>query len=99
MSGQGFKDRKKFIRDVNQQIRGYRIERRDFPDLKPGEFVYYVKNRLTGDMKYVVATTREDAEKLAFPDLEQSYIRSMPVKGHKEPSKLKPKEEDDGQTE
>ena len=95
MSGQGFKDRKKFVRDVNRQIRGYRIERRDFPDLKPGEFIYYVKNRETGELKHVVATTRERAEKMAFPDLAQNLLRSMPIHGYKAPYKPKLQEEDD----
>lgn len=93
---QGYSDRKKFVRDVDRQLRGYRIERRDFPDLKPGEFVYYVKNRITGAMKFVIATTRENAEKMAFPDLAQDYLRSMPIHGYKAPYKPKPKEEDDG---
>jgi len=86
---------KKLVRDVNRQLRGYRIERRDFPDLKPGEFVYYVKNRLTGDFKYVVATTREIAEKTAFPDLAQNHVRSIPAHGYKASHKPKSKEEDD----
>ena len=69
------------------KVRGYRIQRRSWPDLKPGEFVYYVKNRLTGEMKHVVATTREKAEHLAFPEVAQNHLRSMPIHSKKEEQK------------
>ncbi len=75
------------LREVKAKVRGYRIQRRDWPDLKPGEFVYYVKNRITGELKYVVATTREQAERLAFPKVAQVHLRSMPTYTKKEEQK------------
>ena len=74
-------------RERLRQVKGHRIQRRDWPDLKPGEFVYYVKNRLTGEMKHVVATTRERAEHMAFPEVAQDLLRSMPIHTKKEEQK------------
>jgi len=74
-------------RERYRQVRGHRIQRRDWPDLQPGEFVYYVKNRLTGEMKHVVATTRERAEHMAFPEVAQIHLRSMPYHTKKEERK------------
>ena len=75
------------LKKAKAKVRGYRIQRRDFPDLKPGEFIYYVKNRITGELKHVVATTREQAEHIAFPEVAQVHLRSMPTYTKKEEQK------------
>lgn len=77
----------KQLKQAQAKVRGYRILRRDWPDLQPGEFVYYVKNRVTGELKHVVATTRERAEHMAFPDMAQNLLRSMPYHTKKEEHK------------
>jgi len=77
----------KRLKQARSRVRGYCIQRRDWPDLKPGEFVYYVKNRTTGELKHVIATTRERAEHMAFPDVAQDLLRSMPIHAKKEEQK------------
>ncbi len=95
MSGQGFKNRKKFVRDVNKTLGKGVNKRRTWPELQEGECVYLVKNRTTGQRREVVAPDRFLAELLAFPFKNRASdheIRSMPLHCYK-PKKEETKDE------
>ena len=106
MSGQGFKNRKKFVRDAKKaggkdpliahcgkcgslvdmltHKCGPKI-RTDWPHLEKGQYVYYVKNRTTGEYKEVVAVDRFEAESKAFPTKNINHeLRSMSIRSWKE---------------
>jgi len=72
-------DRKKFIRDTNRELAGKRKRRAPWPKLEEGEYVYSVKNRVNGDLVFVVARDYSEAEFLAFPGATTDILRSMPV--------------------
>lgn len=75
-----YQSRKKFLRQTNKALRGRKIERKSWPALKEGEYVYYVKG-LFGEreLKFVVARDRAEAESEAFPGVPQNELRSMSV--------------------
>lgn len=72
------------VRPTKASIRR-EVKHRVWPELKEGEFVYYVK-RLTGkrELKFVTAFHRAEAEFKAFPEALSSELRSMPVHTHGE---------------
>lgn len=77
VSNYSYQSRKNFVDKLNKALKH---QRRTWPALKEGEFVYYVKS-LVGDreLKFVVASTREEAEFKAFPGAPPYELRSMPV--------------------
>ncbi len=80
-----YQSRKKFIQQVNSDLRGRAIRRRKWTDLKEGEYVYYVKC-LTGkkELKFVIATDRAEAEFKAFPGNPSNELRSMSIHSWKD---------------
>ena len=79
MSGKGYQDRKKYIRDTNRELAGKRKRRAKWPELKTGEFVYSVKNKVSRELVFVIARNRSEAEFKAFPGATRDILRSMPV--------------------
>ena len=79
MSGKGYKDRRKFIRDTNREVAGKRKRHAPWPKLEEGEYVYSVKNKISRDLVFVVARSRFEAEHKAFPGVTNNWLRSMPV--------------------
>lgn len=86
MTAVAYQSRKKFVRQVNRDLRGREVKRMKWPELKEGEFVYYVKS-LVGkrELKWVAASSREEAEFKTFPGAPLYELRSMPVHAYAKP--------------
>jgi len=78
-AGGGYQNRKKYLRDVKRDLRGYRIKKRSWPELQEGEYVYFVKHINSGESKEVIASDRSEAEYKAFPHVLPFHLRSIPI--------------------